>query len=736
MFKVCLLLSLKLGFTEANDPSTYPWSSRPVPRLDPARWPDGLSFAGVYSDNLVLQREPQKAALYGVVVQQAGGLSGASLAVTLDLKGPLSQTVNAQHIEVVNSSYARWKAVLDPVAAGVNFSISAHCGGCSNTTATTLSNVAFGDVFFCSGQSNMWLPIHHTFSRNITFDRFLEGKYRNIRMKNMAHNALPDDAWPVWDPYIAPPVAPYRSFGDSPDGGWLLPSVGTYPCHDRPPSECGPGRGSDEWYNNTIDQFAATCWYFAQSLTDMAEERNETEVTFGLIHSSWGGTMVEMWQPNETLNAQVCKNASGGDYDPSQLNRASIDAGALWNGMVLPFVNMTIKAALWYQGENNVFQCVGGRRASLGDLESCGNVLEKSGYGCFMENLIKTWREAWSSGPVSGGTTPASFPFGIVTLAGGTSEGHGNNMGAFRLSQAGGTGLLPNAQWPDTFVAQAHDLGDPGAGAACAANWHDGAGAYSCQRGFGPFTSGFMGSIHPRGKREVGLRLALAARRAVYKDMDTPWTGPVATGCVVKGREIDITFDPAHLGGDSLAVRLDAVQAPLPLEQWSSNPAMLDLLLATHRDSDNDVFYTSPLEVQYGGKHFTDGIWLSAKLRSQCANGGNKNVGHFGVQGPTACGINVTTGKPLPDFNVAKAQLPLGAFNASSVTGIRYAIRDNPCCAGVHRSSVPCPLSSCPLQGYNSTLPAVPFMAKVVDGQCVWMSTQSAKPPGPVSQFI
>jgi hypothetical protein len=66
----------------------------------------------------------------------------------------------------------------------------------------------------------------------------------------------------------------------------------------------------------------------------MAEAANETVVPFGLIESNWGGTMVEMWQPNSTLNAHVCKNASGGTYEASQLNRWDIDAGALYNGMV------------------------------------------------------------------------------------------------------------------------------------------------------------------------------------------------------------------------------------------------------------------------------------------------------------------------------------------------------------------------------------------------------------------
>jgi hypothetical protein len=56
-----------------------------------------------------------------------------------------------------------------------------------------------------------------------------------------------------------------------------------------------------------------------------------------------------------------------------------------------------------------------GRSAPLGDPTACGDVSKNSGYGCFMKNLVDTWREAWSVVP---NTTPADFPVGIVSLAG------------------------------------------------------------------------------------------------------------------------------------------------------------------------------------------------------------------------------------------------------------------------------------------------------------------------------
>lgn len=76
--------------------------------------------------------------------------------------------------------------------------------------------------------------------------------------------------------------------------------------------------------------------------------------------------MVEMWQPNATLNNQVCKNSTGHPWAPDQMKRWDIAGGALYNGQVLPYVNMTIKGALWWQGENV------SRRASPPCLSSGG----------------------------------------------------------------------------------------------------------------------------------------------------------------------------------------------------------------------------------------------------------------------------------------------------------------------------------------------------------------------------
>ena len=222
------------------------------------------------------------------------------------------------------------------------------------------------------------------------------------------------------------------------------------------------------------------------------------------------------------------------------------------------------------------------------------------------------------------------------------------------------------------------------------------------------------------------MRLARAARNLIYGDRTVAYTGPVLTGCSVKGGGVQLTFDPTHLEGDAVAVRQSAQQSPFPLETLALEephalPAILQLAAQSY-GTKFDFMYSSPLEVQYGGTNLTDGVWLPAKLSPKCSGGGLKDKPGGNSTGHTACGVNVTTNVPLPGFNVAVATLPLGNFNVDNVTAIRYAFRDQPCCPGVSRGVVPCPPVSCPLMSYNATLPAVPFVAKVVKGTCTWMS--------------
>ena len=148
-------------------------TSQPAPRLSVYAWPDGAWFSGVFTDHAVLQRSPQSATVYGVIVDSSGTLAVPTLKVSVTLHSSNSiggTNVAAQHVDVVNKSYARWKAVLPPTAGGTEeYSVSVTCSGCgkavtpsnfaastggSPTPQHTLNDILFGDVYICSIRVN------------------------------------------------------------------------------------------------------------------------------------------------------------------------------------------------------------------------------------------------------------------------------------------------------------------------------------------------------------------------------------------------------------------------------------------------------------------------------------------------------------------------------------------------------------------------------------------------------
>ena len=113
----------------------------------------GVFFSGAFTDHVVLQRD-EKAAVYGVVV---GAAASATVSVEmtgstdagepLGRAGPIAATVDPSTI--AKFGYARWKAELPVQKAGGNYTIVASSPG---TNSSTITDVTFGDVWFCSGQ--------------------------------------------------------------------------------------------------------------------------------------------------------------------------------------------------------------------------------------------------------------------------------------------------------------------------------------------------------------------------------------------------------------------------------------------------------------------------------------------------------------------------------------------------------------------------------------------------------
>lgn len=151
--------------------------------------PNGTFFSGVFTDHAVLQRAPATSAVYGYV---SGGVSSDTqvvVTVTEYAQSNPAKVLTSYNItaEITDTTYIpaniSWKAFLTAHEAGGNVSISASCKNCGNTSSVAeIDDITFGDVFICSGQSNMWLPMQYAFTRNRTFSLLDSGAaYGNIR---------------------------------------------------------------------------------------------------------------------------------------------------------------------------------------------------------------------------------------------------------------------------------------------------------------------------------------------------------------------------------------------------------------------------------------------------------------------------------------------------------------------------------------------------------------------------
>eukprot|EP01047_Picozoa_sp_COSAG01_P035614 COSAG01_NODE_2744_length_7150_cov_5.435116_2_plen_304_part_00 len=229
-----LLLSLCSAATAATVAVTRGDKPPPPP-------PAGIHFFAGFSDHAVLQRGPGRAALYGKL---EAGATGATVQISpgpADLTGgTVAAAARAYEVAAQVSGDGTWKALLPPHPAGGVWSVTAKCQGCaSEPRSATLHNLTYGDVVYCGGQSNMWLPLLHTLTRNDTLAALRRGKYANIRL--MAGDSQDGLTFP-WKTAAA--AATDGSCTDITHGGNV--------------AGC------------SLFRFSAACYYYAEALTDSA----------------------------------------------------------------------------------------------------------------------------------------------------------------------------------------------------------------------------------------------------------------------------------------------------------------------------------------------------------------------------------------------------------------------------------------------------------------------------------
>eukprot|EP01050_Picozoa_sp_SAG11_P011917 SAG11_NODE_1295_length_5275_cov_3.069165_7_plen_202_part_00 len=128
------------------------------PITDPAFDLSKVQFAGNFGDNMVLQRSPQRAAVYGTATP------GAQVQLVFEQPGSgflFSKTVSASSSPAAEQ-HGTWKVLLPARPVGTDYTLTVTCSSCPNTTAVVASKISMGDVWLCSGQSNMVTMLIHS----------------------------------------------------------------------------------------------------------------------------------------------------------------------------------------------------------------------------------------------------------------------------------------------------------------------------------------------------------------------------------------------------------------------------------------------------------------------------------------------------------------------------------------------------------------------------------------------
>lgn len=254
-----------------------------------------LSLAGVFGNNMVLQQD-SNVELWGWneplgTVEIAADWGGCFTTIT--------------------DNNGRWRAKLStPIAkSGDNIGHTISFKGKNNTL--TLTDVLIGDVWICSGQSNMGYSMGATSNTRGVVDadaEILLADYPQIRLFQVPQNPQSEEVEIM------------------PNASW---------------SKCTPAK---------VRYYSAIAYYFARKVHE------ETGIPVGIITTAFGSSRCESWTKKEVLLADpILKEKFYDPYvqNPTAYNPIQTSPTLLYNGMVAPIKKFTIKGLLWYQGEGN-----------------------------------------------------------------------------------------------------------------------------------------------------------------------------------------------------------------------------------------------------------------------------------------------------------------------------------------------------------------------------------------------
>ena len=301
--------------------------------------PPALELHNFVASHMVLAREPLSARVWG------NATAGATVTVALHGVGSWKSAPA--------TADGGWTVALPPQPAGVGHSLTVSDG----TTTLALEDIAFGDVFLCTGQSNMEFSLNA--AMNASAEIADSASYPNLRLATV-------DTRPASTPMRnAPSIANYTG----PDGkveAWRRSG----------PDAFAPATST------TFSYFSAVCYLFGRDLY-----KQQPGVPIGLVASDVGGVKIETLMSAEALTDDSCGgtakslNVSTTDAATSAVRGAAAaeselgaGPGDVWDGMIYPLLPMRFTSVIFYQGESN-------------SLAGC-----PSAYACLFPSLIADWR--------------------------------------------------------------------------------------------------------------------------------------------------------------------------------------------------------------------------------------------------------------------------------------------------------------------------------------------------------
>lgn len=303
----------------------------------------GLQMPITYSDNMVLQRN-RALTIHGtanagekvtVNITRPDAAKGKVQNGGKRKKGEQPRRVRALKTEVQTATATAddngcWQVTLRPQRAENNLTLTIS----TDEKQLVYNNVAFGEVWLCSGQSNMEFMLHEaaTAKRDIP-----KAKNPSIRFFDMKARWRTN---PVeWDAAALDSINHLKYFADT---KWTV---------------CSP---------ETAKDFSAISYYFGSMLQD------SLQCAVGLICNAVGGSPTEAWVDRADLDAQfpqIMRNWTNNDFvqpwvreraalnmkkaADMKLQRHPYDPCYLYESAIEPLQQFPIKGVLWYQGESN-----------------------------------------------------------------------------------------------------------------------------------------------------------------------------------------------------------------------------------------------------------------------------------------------------------------------------------------------------------------------------------------------